>query len=143
MWHNRNIGNLNVNISGRWYKIWKLAIPHKMKIFLWRFCRNNIPVRKRLNSKGISLPIICLCVSGILNTYYMYFFTVLLHVSVGSMHVELLICTMLNLLLIGYSAKSVMLVLMKLLGLLKCCGVFGLSGTKNFGKINQQLIVWL
>lgn len=30
-----------------------------MKIFVWRFCSNIIPVRKRLRTKGVSLPISC------------------------------------------------------------------------------------
>lgn len=29
-----------------------------MKIFVWRFCHNTLPVRKRLRSKGVPLPII-------------------------------------------------------------------------------------
>lgn len=40
-------------------RIWKLLVPHKMKVFLWCFCRNNIPVRNRLRSKGVPVTIIC------------------------------------------------------------------------------------
>lgn len=45
--------------GGGWNKLWRLNIPHKMKIFLWRFCRNNIPVRNRLRHKGVSVTILC------------------------------------------------------------------------------------
>lgn len=64
LWHERNVGTMNVVQSNGWNKIWKLALPHKIKIFLWRFCRNNIPVSRRLSTKGISLPITCpMCVN--------------------------------------------------------------------------------
>lgn len=50
--------------SGGWKKIWKLLIPHKMKVFLWRFCRNNIPVRDRLRSKGVQVTALILFENG-------------------------------------------------------------------------------
>lgn len=30
--------------SEGWNKLWSLNIPHKIKTFLWRFCRNTIPI---------------------------------------------------------------------------------------------------
>lgn len=42
-----------------WNKLWRLRLPHKFKIFLWRFCRNTIPVRNMLRSKGVVVPILC------------------------------------------------------------------------------------
>lgn len=32
-------------------------MPHKIRTFLWRFCKNNVLVRKLLRSKGVALPI--------------------------------------------------------------------------------------
>ena len=45
--------------SEGWRRIWRLSIPHKVKIFVWRLCRNNVPVRIRLMHKGVRLPITC------------------------------------------------------------------------------------
>ncbi|XP_074374230.1 uncharacterized protein LOC141714621 [Apium graveolens] len=42
-----------------WKKIWRLALPHIFKIFLWRFCTNTIPVINRLSSKGVNLSDTC------------------------------------------------------------------------------------
>lgn len=57
--HDRNIDSSAVPQSNGWHRVWQLALPHKFKIFLWRFCRNNFPVRVRLRGKGVSVPIIC------------------------------------------------------------------------------------
>ena len=58
-WHDRNIDSSAVPQSNGWHKVWQLALPHKFKIFIWRFCRNNLPVRWRLRGKGILVPITC------------------------------------------------------------------------------------
>lgn len=34
--------------------------PIKVKNFIWRLCRNNVPVRKVLRSRGVQTPIMCL-----------------------------------------------------------------------------------
>lgn len=59
LWSDANLASSSIVQGSGWSKLWKLNIPHKVKIFLWRFCRNNIPVRKRLRTKGVMLPIIC------------------------------------------------------------------------------------
>lgn len=56
-WYAVNFGHGAVPQSTGWEKNWHLKIPHKIKVFVWRFCRNVIPVRKRLSSKGVRLPI--------------------------------------------------------------------------------------
>lgn len=42
-----------------WKQLWRLDVPNKVKIFLWRLCRNNISVRNLLRSRGVQTPIIC------------------------------------------------------------------------------------
>lgn len=62
-WYLNHGVDVGLQGSKGWDKIWSLKIPHKIKIFLWRFCRNNIPIRNLLRLKGISVPIGCeICV---------------------------------------------------------------------------------
>lgn len=58
-WKKQSAVVLQVTQSQGWKKIWHMLIPHKTKIFVWRFCGNTIPVRSRLSAKGIHLPITC------------------------------------------------------------------------------------
>lgn len=58
-WFSKNHTMPEEFLSRGWNKLWNLNIPHKIKTFLWRFCRNTIPVRNRLRNKGIDVPIIC------------------------------------------------------------------------------------
>lgn len=58
-WFERMVGVDHVPQHQGWSKVWRLSLPHKVKIFIRRFCRNNIPVRMRLQSKGITLPVGC------------------------------------------------------------------------------------
>lgn len=59
LWHTLNIGISNVPQGEGWGKIWRLLLPPKMKIFLWHFCRNMIPVRRRLSNKEVQVPWLC------------------------------------------------------------------------------------
>lgn len=61
LWHAQNAGSLLTTQSGGWNKIWRLVLPHKMKIFVWRFCRNNLPVWNRLRIKKVTIPIVGKC----------------------------------------------------------------------------------
>jgi hypothetical protein len=42
-----------------WYKIWKLQCPNKDKIFAWRVAHNSVPMKRRVESKGIELDTKC------------------------------------------------------------------------------------
>lgn len=52
-WQNQFMRNSVCIVSGGWKKLWRLNIPHKIKIFLWRVCKNNLEVRNCLRNKGI------------------------------------------------------------------------------------------
>lgn len=74
LWHTRNIGAGSVTQSNGWSKLWKLDLPHKIKLFLWRFCINNIPVKNRLSSKGVNLPPDCpMCSSMVEDLLHLFF----------------------------------------------------------------------
>lgn len=59
MWQEINTQQLPHADSSGWRKIWKMQIPTKVKYFLWRFCRNNIPVRATLQRRHITVPLTC------------------------------------------------------------------------------------
>ncbi|KAJ9180922.1 hypothetical protein P3X46_009107 [Hevea brasiliensis] len=47
--------NANVLVLGDWNKLWRLHVPLKVKNFLWRVCRNILPTKQCLLSKGVVL----------------------------------------------------------------------------------------
>lgn len=60
--------------SKGWNKIWMLMIPQKIKILMWRLCRNNVPMRNILRGKGISVPISCpMCIGDIEHLLHLFF----------------------------------------------------------------------
>lgn len=74
IWHKHHMSNAAIKQSKGWAKIWRLCIPHKMKVLLWRFCRNNVPVRNLLRCKGIRLLISCaMCVGEIEHLFHLFF----------------------------------------------------------------------
>ncbi|KAK4850558.1 hypothetical protein QYF36_007797 [Acer negundo] len=52
--------NLVSNVSTNWWwKLWKLNIPQKIKIFIWKGCYDWIPTR--FNLRGRRIQVIDLC----------------------------------------------------------------------------------
>jgi hypothetical protein len=51
--HNRH------GCAGSWNLIWRAKIPPKVKNLLWRICRNILPTRLKLNSRGVQCPTSC------------------------------------------------------------------------------------
>lgn len=37
-----------INIEGPWSVIWKLKVPNKVKLFVWKICHRILPTRARL-----------------------------------------------------------------------------------------------
>lgn len=73
-WRLHNADLDDIPQSQGWGKIWKLNVPHKVKIFVWRFCRNTISVRSRLSTKGISVPITCpMCSNDVEHLLHVFF----------------------------------------------------------------------
>lgn len=65
-WCKGQTAEVGIQVSSGWSKLWKLQIPNKMKVMLWRFCRNTIPVRNILRGRGVPVPIGCpMCVGDI------------------------------------------------------------------------------
>lgn len=45
--------------SCNWNFIWKLAVPLKVRNFVWRVCQNCVPTKTRLLEKGVDCPSVC------------------------------------------------------------------------------------
>lgn len=74
LWHAQNIGTSTVTQSDGGCKLWKVDLPHRIKLFLWRFCRNNVPVRSILSTKGVSIPLECpMCNSTVEDLIHIFF----------------------------------------------------------------------
>lgn len=72
-WHKNHVGDIGVQQSKGWSIIWSLEVPHKIKIFIWRIYRNNIPVRNLLRNKGVHVPIGCTkCVGDIEHLLHLF-----------------------------------------------------------------------
>lgn len=63
-----------IHLSEGWSKICALQIPHKIRIFLWRFCRNTMPVRYLIRGRGIVVPIYCpMCTGDVEHLLHLFF----------------------------------------------------------------------
>lgn len=73
-WHSQHRGEAALQQSNGWGKIWRLNIPYKIRTFLWRLCRNNVPVRNLLRVKGIHVPISCvMCTGEVEHLFHLFF----------------------------------------------------------------------
>ncbi|XP_074352364.1 uncharacterized protein LOC141691531 [Apium graveolens] len=72
-WQNLYAADSNCAQSEGWKRIWRLSIPHKVKISVWRFCRNNVLVfsapewllQKLSSARYDEVVAICLVLWGI------------------------------------------------------------------------------
>lgn len=73
-WCEHHVNVNEVQQSKGWSVIWKLEVPHKTKVFLWRFCRNTLPVRYLLRGRGIQVPVTCtMCTGEIEHLRHLFF----------------------------------------------------------------------
>ncbi|XP_073041827.1 uncharacterized protein [Primulina eburnea] len=69
----RLIPQHNLKIPGSWSRLWQLKIPPKVKMFLWQACRQCLPTRSKLNSRGIFVPLSCvICDRDIEHTWHTF-----------------------------------------------------------------------
>jgi hypothetical protein len=43
----------------KWGKLWQLNIPNKIKMFLWRFAHNSLPLRRNIARRGVESDTRC------------------------------------------------------------------------------------
>ncbi|XP_074359592.1 uncharacterized protein LOC141699321 [Apium graveolens] len=74
LWQTAKNRVTDVQQSDGWGKLWRLCIPHKIRVFLCRLCRNNVPVRYVLREKGFMVPISCsMCTGDIEHLIHLFF----------------------------------------------------------------------
>ncbi|XP_074351807.1 uncharacterized protein LOC141690954 [Apium graveolens] len=73
-WFNKHFWFGTADQCVRCKKVWHLQVPHKVKVFIWRFCRNVIHVRRRLSARGARVPITCpICLNDIEHMTHLFF----------------------------------------------------------------------
>lgn len=73
-WCQNQSVNVEVQQSRGWSKIWQLEIPHRIKVFLWRFCLNTVPIRNLLRGRGVPVTIGCsMCVGEVEHLRHLFF----------------------------------------------------------------------
>lgn len=73
-WYDSHFGSTTVPHCTGWKNIWHLKLPPKVKVFVWRFFRNAVPVRRRLSSKGVRVPITCpMCTTDIEHMVHLFY----------------------------------------------------------------------
>lgn len=72
-WHSNFSTCRRVNHEKGWRGLWGLDVPQKVKIFMWRICRNNVPVHVLLRGRGVQTPIICpMCETNVEHLRHIY-----------------------------------------------------------------------
>ncbi|GLT26664.1 hypothetical protein SLA2020_017140 [Shorea laevis] len=54
-WHSEN----TILSSGEWKYLWKLKVPPKIQVFLWRAIHNSLPSLENLMKRGILNEVLC------------------------------------------------------------------------------------
>ena len=44
-----------------WKKLWSLPIPHKVRHFCWRACRDTLPTKVKLRRRNVIAEDMCVC----------------------------------------------------------------------------------
>jgi len=57
-------------VEGDWNLVWNLHIPPKVRVFLWKACRDYLSTRIRLQNRGISCPVACVFCSDAIESYW-------------------------------------------------------------------------
>lgn len=74
VWQESHLAPIQDSHSVGWKRLWNLKIPPKVKFFLWRLCRNNVPVRVALNRRCNGVPLICpMCNIDVEHVLHLFF----------------------------------------------------------------------
>lgn len=65
-WHDNYNECCQIQNSRGWKNLWHLQVPQKVRVLIWRLCRNNVPVSYLLRGKGVQTTISCpMCITDI------------------------------------------------------------------------------
>ena len=68
---NRASGSDSSSYRGFWRRLWKMRVPNKIKMFLWRACTDALPTRCNLvRRKVLDDPTCSMCGTGAENTMH-------------------------------------------------------------------------
>jgi ribonuclease HI len=68
------VDNNDLKEPGNWKKLWRLNVPNKVRIFIWRLLRGCLPVRGRLVQRGVPCDNKCpSCASYEENEWHCFF----------------------------------------------------------------------
>ncbi|KAJ1419155.1 Reverse transcriptase zinc-binding domain [Sesbania bispinosa] len=68
------IDNSHLKEPGEWKLLWRLGVPNKVKMLLWRLLRGCLPVRTNLQRRGVRCPATCpLSEAGLENEWHTFF----------------------------------------------------------------------
>ena len=65
--------NVDLHVPRQWEMIWTEKVPSKIKFCLWKAYRDVLPMRCRLQTKGVVVPLTCvLCDSDVENCWHVF-----------------------------------------------------------------------
>lgn len=70
---NKLVDDSNLRCEGEWNLIWNLSVPHRVKLHLWRACRNTLPTKDQLSKRRVNCGSFCTrCSQAIENTWHIF-----------------------------------------------------------------------
>ncbi|KAJ1438415.1 Reverse transcriptase zinc-binding domain [Sesbania bispinosa] len=65
--------NSHLKVTGEWKTLWRLRVPNRAKLLLWRMLRGCLHVRVNLQRKGVNCPTMCpFCETNIENEWHLF-----------------------------------------------------------------------
>lgn len=73
-WISSNTSAADVQQSDGWGRLRRICVPHKIRVLLWRLCRNTVPIRNQLRGKEIYVPInFLMCTGDVEHLLHLFF----------------------------------------------------------------------
>lgn len=75
-----------VDVRGVWKQLWGLSVQNKIKTFLWRACKDAIPVKRNLvRGRVLAEDICCHCNQAFEDMYFTHYGNALIYLLFGSL----------------------------------------------------------